>query len=1276
MMILRRFSQSIPAFLLLILFSIQVSAQVSVLTQHNDNARTGANLQETILTPSNVNVNQFGKLFTRTVSSRIWAQPLYVPGVAVAGKGTHNVIYVMSQVGDVYAFDADDPAQNAPLWKRSLITAPLTVEYSVGTPVIDGATNTIYLTVKSVLNGAHQFHLHALDIRSGANKPNSPVLINISVPGNGKGSVNGVMKMLPLSQKQRPALLLANGNVYASFGGSVDEYDPNAIWNGWVVSYNAATLQQNAAFCVAPDANGGGIWQANNGLAADAQGNIYFSTGNGNNAPSSFTANSGGRDYGNCIVKLSPASAGLQVLDWFAPWNADYIERADQDIASCGPMLIPGTNLLITGEKLGRLFLLNRSNLGHFNAANNNQIVQEVQTLRGHLHGSPVYWESANGKHIYVWSEHDYPKSFAFNGSTLVPTPASMGTFPAPPGMTGAMLSLSANGAQNGILWAYLPWQGDANKSVVPGVMRAFDANDLTKELWNSYQLKARDDSGDFGKFSCLTVANGKVYAASFSNQLVAYGLLPVTTTAPSPPANLTASAGLSQVSLNWSAAARAISYNVKRATTSGGPYVVIASSVLTTNYVDKAIVDGTRYYYVVSAANEAGQSGNSNEATATPFHAAPGTVISLNFVGGSATNGTPANLAATEVAGFIPSVSWNNAPSKSGTLSALKDNAGNATASGTSWTCLNTTSTEISEAAGDKRMMKGYLSGNNTSLTQVEISNLPSSFTANGYDVYVYADGVNPTATRTGDYTIGNSTLRATDELNLNFDGTFVQAGSSEFGNYVVFTNLTGSNFTLSATPGVSTDTTPRAPLNGLQIVAHQNGLSAPDAPTNLKAVAGNGRVGLTWTGAPGATSYILRRATSPNGPFEFIRGGIPGTGFANTGLTNGTTYYFRVYGVNALGEGPASNTSIARPYGPPSNVISLNFVGGGAANGTPTAMGAAEIAGVVKVSSWNNLVGNAGTQSNLKQSDGSAASGSVTWSSNATNSQNISESAGDKRMMKGFIDTSNSSTTTVTISGLGAPYSVNGYDVYLYADGDNGAVTRAGSYKIGARSYVCTDGAGKSFSGPYALGSNRVGNFMIYPNVGGTSFTLTAAPGTSGDATKSAPLNGLQIIAHDQAPSPPDVAITTPADGSIINTFSEFSGTAQAKNGATLNRVITAFGRRKADGSYEFWNGSAWITNINFRLATVNAATGTWRMTGLPVGGDLTDGIYLVRALAFDSNNQSSVVQTYFTLDRLSPSITILTPTSGATLSSFSLIAGNVVEEGSGIRRVGYSD
>ncbi|HEY0074454.1 MAG TPA: hypothetical protein VGB77_10150, partial [Abditibacteriaceae bacterium] len=1226
----KQFSQRLSLFSLTLALFSAVNAQGAVVTQHNDNARTGANLQETILTPANVNVNKFGKLFSRTVSHRIWAQPLFVPNVVVPNKGTHNVVYTMTENGDVYAFDADHPAQSTPLWQRNLVAAALAFDPSVGSPAIDLASNTLYVTIKSINNGMAQFHLHALDIRSGANKPGSPVLVNINVPGNGKGSVNGRMIMRAQSQKQRPGLLIANGFVYLSFGGSVDEYDPNAVWNGWVVAYNTSTLQQAAAYCVSPDSNGGGIWQANNGLVADAQGNIYFSTGNGNSAPSSFSAGFGGRDYGNCIVKLSPASAGLSVLDWFAPWNQDFIERADQDIASCGPMLMPGTDLLVTGEKMGRLFVMNRNNLGKWRQTDNNQITQEIsQAVRGHLHGSPVYWQGPKGKHIYVWSEHDFAKAFKFNGATFAPAPAMESLMPAPPGMTGAMLSVSANGAQNGIVWANLPWEGDANKAVVPGVLRAFDANDLSKELWNSHQLASRDDFGNFAKFACATVANGKVYVPTFSNQLVVYGLLPITQTKPAAPANLTATAGLSRVHLNWSAVTGATSYTVKRATISGGPYATIAGSIMGTNYTDTAVVDGTKYYYVVTASNTGGESLNSNQATATPFPAAPGTVISLDFVGGSATNGTPAALAATEVAGVVAVPNWNAAPSNEGSLTALKSNGGGATSAASTWTCLNTASTEISESAGNARMMKGYLSGNNTSLTQVQVTNLPTNFTSGGYDVYVYTDGINPTATRTGDFVIGNSTLRNTDEQNLNFEGRFVQTGSSEVGNYVVFTNLTSSSFILSAIPGVSTDTTPRAPLNGLQIVAHQNSLSTPGAPTNLKATAGNGRVGLTWSAAPGASTYVLRRATSATGPFTTVRGGITGTGYANTGLTNGTTYYFRVYGVNAVGEGPASNTASAKPFGPPSDVISLNFVGGSSANGTPALMGNTESAGVVKVTNWNNLTGNSGTKGSLLSAGGSAVVGSVTWSSNATGSQNITETAGDRRLMKGFVDTSNTSNTTVTISGLGAPYTTNGYDVYVYADGDNGTATRSGTYKIGTRSYICTDAAGAAFSGSYALGSNRNGNYMIFPNVTGTSFSLTATPGTSSDATKRAPINGLQIVAHAQPLAPPSVAITSPADGTGISSLSEITGNAQAKNGAVLNRVVVALGRRTNTGAYEFWDGTAWVSNIFFRLSTLDTATGSWRLLALPSGGDLADGVYTVRAMAFDNNNQSATAQ-----------------------------------------------
>lgn len=1254
--------------LLSIVAPLQVSAQTSVLTQHNDNARTGANLQETVLTPSNVNVNQFGLLFTRTVSSLVWSQPLYVANVAIPNKGTRNVFYVMTEIGDMYAFDADNSSETAPLWQRKLIAPPLGLEFSVGTPTIDPAAGTIFLTVKSTYNGAAQFRLHALDIKTGTDRSGSPVLIQATVPGNGPGSIGGKQSFRASSQKQRPGILLSNGYVYLGFGGSVDEFDPNALWKGWVLAYNASTLKQAAVFCVSPDANGGGIWQANNGLASDAQGNIYFSTGNGNNNPPSFNAATGGRNYGNSILKLSPASAGMGVLDWFTPWDQDFLERADQDIASCGPMLIPNTNLLVTGEKQGRLFLLNRSNMGHFRASDNSQIAQEIKgAVRGHLHGSPLYWNGPLGQHIYVWSEHDYAKAFKFNGSALSTAPVMKSTMPAPPGMPGAMLSLSANGATNGIVWANLPWQGDANQNIVPGVLRALDANDLSKELWNSQQLASRDAFGLFAKFSCPTIANGKVYLSTFSNKIGVYGLLP-TTTKPGAPSNLTATGGLSRVSLNWSAASGAISYNIKRATTKGGPYTIVARSVMAPNYLDTAVVNGQTYYYVVSASNAGGESGNTNEATARPFAPAPGTVLSIDYVGGSATNGTPAAMGTTEVSGVVAVANWNAARANQGNLNGLVANGGATTGVNTSWTCLNTSSTEIAEAAGNARMMKGYLSGNNTSLTQVQVSNIPSSFTSAGYDVYVYTDGINPTATRTGDFVIGNTTLRATDELNLNYDGTFVKAGSSEVGNYVVFTNLTGSNFTLNAVPGVSTDTTPRAPLNGIQIVAHQTGSLLPGAPTNLVATAGDKRVGLSWGAAPSATTHTIWRAASASGPFNAIRAGVTGTSYADTGLTNGTMYYYQITGVNSSGNGPVSNTANARPIGPAANVLSINFVGGGPANGTPAAMGATESAGVVKAVNWNNLVGKSGTQNNLRQSSGASSTASVTWSANGTDSLKRTDIAGDARMMKGYLSTSNTSTTTVTISGLGAPYTTNTYDIYFYLDGDNVNATRSGVYQIGTTKYTGTDVTGATFNGAYALGNNRNGNYMLYANLKAASFTLTATPGTSTDGTKQAPINGIQIVAHDAPPSPPTVAVTTPANNSFVQSLTEINGTAAATGGSALRSVTVALGRKKTDNTYEYWNGSAWAAPRVAKNATLSG--GSWRLSDLPTGANLVDGSYVAIATAADAS-QSASVMSFFTLDGLAPNINISTPTNGATLTGFTQIAGTVSEAG-GLQRV----
>lgn len=528
------------------------TAQVSVLMHHNDLGQTGQNLAETTLKTSNVNVTSFGKLFYRAVDGAIFAQPLYVGSLTIQGT-TRNVVYVATQHNSVYAFDADDPNAAAPLWQVNLGTSVPSNDICIvdpqpgcpyqeilpeigitSTPVIDTptASGTIYVVAKTkdTANDSYHFFLHALDITSGAEKFGGPVEIAGHVAGSGTGSSGGTVTFDALHHNNRPGLLLANGVVYAMFG-SVGDF---GIFHGWIFGYNATTLQQTAIFNSAPNGEDGGIWQTGQMPLADSAGNIYLITGNG-----TFDANTGGPDYGDSFLKLTPGANGLTVADYFAPSNAGSLDANDTDLGSGGPLAVPGTTLIVGGGKDGVMRVVNTANMGKFHA-NSNGDVQEWQVNPAPSGstlglGSPVYWNSPNnGPVIYAWGAGDYLKAFAFAGGKFQTTPVTQSTFQTAAGFSNIVpMSLSANGSQagTGIVWASAAYSGESNTNVVPAILRAFDATDLTKELWNSKQNAARDDVGNYAKFAPPTIANGKVYQPSASGQLVVYGINPPTPT-------------------------------------------------------------------------------------------------------------------------------------------------------------------------------------------------------------------------------------------------------------------------------------------------------------------------------------------------------------------------------------------------------------------------------------------------------------------------------------------------------------------------------------------------------------------------------------------------------------------------------------------------------------------------------------------------------------------------------------------------------------------------
>lgn len=531
------------------------TAAIAVLTQHNDISRTGANLNETILNTANVAVTQFGKLFTRTVDGQIYAQPLYVPHLTFPGRGSHNAVFVATMHNTIYAFDADDPGLATPLWQTSLgPSAPLPspdigpnpyedISVEVGalsTPVIDPASNTIYAVAFNkdspsgcTISCTYNYRLHALDLTTGAEKFGGPTLITGMFPGCGWDNSFCVLTFTPNRELQRTGLLLDNGVIYFAFASFGDQ----APAHGWVFGYNAATLQPVSIYNTTPNGGYGGVWQSGQGLATDANGYLYFMTGNG-----TFTNAVGNVDFSDSFIKLDPSNIAnglLPVADTFTPYNQAYLDANDIDLGSAGVLLIPNTNLLLGGGKEGKLYLINRSNMGQYNGPGGpDNVVQSFQVTSivsntGHIHGSPVYWNSPSGPLVYVWGEGDPLKAFSLSvhsqiSATFLTTPVATGTTTLHSSfMPGGILSISANGSipGSGIVWASHPMT-DANHTTSWGVLRAYDASNVGVELWNSQQNLARDDVGIYAKFCPPTVVNGKVYQATFSNQLAVYGLL------------------------------------------------------------------------------------------------------------------------------------------------------------------------------------------------------------------------------------------------------------------------------------------------------------------------------------------------------------------------------------------------------------------------------------------------------------------------------------------------------------------------------------------------------------------------------------------------------------------------------------------------------------------------------------------------------------------------------------------------------------------------------
>ena len=507
---------------------ISLVAQPSILTYHNNNARTGLNVGETTLTLSNVNSAGFGKLFVMSVDGKVDAQTLYVPALSIPGKGKHNVLYVATEHDSVYAFDADDGVM---LWHVSLLKAgeapsddrgcgQVTPEIGItATPVIDPAAspNGILYAVAMSKDSAGGYHhpIHAVDITTGAEQLGGPVDVRATFPGTGDNT-DGTNVVFDAKQyKQRPGLLLLNGIVYTAWGSHCDIRP----YTAWVIGYDAASLAQRTVLNLVPNGSEGGIWMSGAGLAADSSGNIFLLDGNGDFGT---TLNSSGfptnGNYGNAFLKLS-TSSGLTVADYFEMDNEVQENGSDTDLGSGGALVLPDQtdamgnawHLAVGAGKDGNLYLVNRDAMGKFTSGNNNVYQELAGALPGGIWSMPAYF---NGS-IYYGPVGNPIYTFQFSNAKLSASPAvQTGNSFGYPGVTP---SISANNSANGIVWAA--------ENTNPAVLHAYNAANL-HELYNSNQATGgRDHFGAGNKYITPTIINGKVYVGT-TNGVGAFGLL------------------------------------------------------------------------------------------------------------------------------------------------------------------------------------------------------------------------------------------------------------------------------------------------------------------------------------------------------------------------------------------------------------------------------------------------------------------------------------------------------------------------------------------------------------------------------------------------------------------------------------------------------------------------------------------------------------------------------------------------------------------------------
>ena len=504
-----------------------------IATSQYDNARTGADIAESILSPQNVNTRQFGKIGSFPVDGDVYAQPLYLPNINVPGKGVHNVLFVATEHDSVYAFDADQTSP-LPLWHANLLpplklTAPVPdidaqcpfISPEIGitsTPVIDLATGTLYVLTRAKISTSRSDfryvqQLHALAITSGVEKFGGPVDISASVVGTGPGSSRGQLTFDALRENARSALLLVNGSVYLSWASSCDV----GPYHGWVMAYDARILRQQAVLNTSPDSAESGIWLSDTGPAADRRGNVYVVTGNG-----IFDANAkGGRDYGDTVLKLRVQRDRFDIEDYFTPFDQQELNSRDDDLGSGGPLLLPERGNgkpagLVFGGKAGVMYVVNPERMGGLQIRADTN-AQKVPLSSGGILSAPAYW---NGR-VYYYTTQDALKQFGVENGRLLTVPSHQSREKSP--FSGSTPTISSNGNARGVVWLVETRAWD--RGGTNAVLRAYDALNVQHQLYSSAQNSARDGAGEAVRFTIPTVANGRVYFG-VRKAVEIYGLL------------------------------------------------------------------------------------------------------------------------------------------------------------------------------------------------------------------------------------------------------------------------------------------------------------------------------------------------------------------------------------------------------------------------------------------------------------------------------------------------------------------------------------------------------------------------------------------------------------------------------------------------------------------------------------------------------------------------------------------------------------------------------